>query len=103
VFEIATSSVGRISLSGELDLATVEQLDAALAPAVMEGGPVTLDVSKVTFMDSSALHSILKAAQSLGDRGCVLVHGVNENRMTQKLFEITKIGDMRNIHVIPHD
>jgi anti-anti-sigma factor len=102
MFEIATSSVGTIRLSGEMDLATVERLDSALGPAVREGGPVTLDVSKVTFMDSTALHSILKAAQSLGDRGCVVVHGVNENGMTRKLFDLTKIDEVRNIHVLPH-
>jgi anti-anti-sigma factor len=102
VFEIAISSVGTISLSGEMDLATVEQLDAALGPAATEGGPVTLDVAKVTFMDSSALHSILKASQSLGDRGCVLVHGVNPNGMTRKLFDLTKIDEVRNIHVVSH-
>ena len=84
VSEIAISSVGTISLSGEMDLATVERLDDALGPAVTEGGSVTLDVSEVTFMDSSALHSILKASQSLGDRGCVVVHGVNPERHDAK-------------------
>lgn len=103
MFEIVVSSVGVVWLSGEIDLSTVERLDAVLGPAVTEGGPITVDVSDVTFMDSSALNSILTAAHSLGDRGCVVIHGVNENRMTQKLFEITKIGDMRNIHVISHD
>lgn len=74
MFEIATSSTGTIRLTGEMDMATADQLDSVIAPAVSEGGPVTLDISNLDFMDSSGLHAILRAATSLTDR-CVVIHG----------------------------
>lgn len=74
MFDIATSSTGTIRLTGEMDMATADQLDSVVAPAVSQGGPVTLDISNLDFMDSSGLHAILRAATSLTDR-CVVIHG----------------------------
>lgn len=101
MFEIATSSTGTIRLAGEMDLATADQLDPVIAPAVSEGGPVMLDISNLGFMDSSGLHAIMKAATSLTDRGCVVIHGLDGSASIRKLFEITQIEKVRNIHVIP--
>ena len=88
MFEIATSSTGTIRLTGEMDLATADQLDSVIAPAVSEGGPVMLDISNLDFMDSSALHAILRAATSLTDRGCVVTHGLDGSVSMRKLFEL---------------
>jgi len=101
VFEIATSSTGTIRLTGEMDMATADQLDSVIAPAVSEGGPVMLDISSLDFMDSSGLHVILRAATSLTDRGCVVIHGLDGNVSMRRLFEIAQIDKVRNIHVIP--
>ncbi len=47
-------------LTGELDLATVDLLEAALATA--PGAPsATLDLSELAFMDSSGLRTMLAA------------------------------------------
>ncbi|MHB1139209.1 MAG: STAS domain-containing protein [Microthrixaceae bacterium] len=56
---------GRIVLSGEVDLANVEQLRAALE-AVDGGTPLVLDVAGVTFMDSAGLRELLDAWRRLG-------------------------------------
>jgi anti-anti-sigma factor len=102
MFQVATSSVSTIRLAGEIDLSSVEQLDAALALATAEGGAITLDLADVTFLSSSALHSILKAAAALGDEGCILIHGHSDIGMIERLFELSKIDEARNIHVISH-
>jgi anti-anti-sigma factor len=103
VFRAATS--GRtIQLSGELDLSTVRQLNDALAPIVSAGGAITLDLSELEFMDSSALQAIYEAAQSLDGRGCVIIHGLeNGSVWLRMLSEFAKISDLPNIHVIPGD
>jgi anti-anti-sigma factor len=101
MFELTTSSTGTLQLVGEIDMSTADQLDSALAPAVSEGGPVMLDISNLEFMDSSALHAILNAASSLTDRGCIVIHGLDGSVSIRKLFEITQIEQVRNIHVIP--
>ncbi len=56
---------GRIVVSGEVDLANVHQLRAAL-DAVEEGTPLVLDVAGVTFMDSAGLRELLDAWRRIG-------------------------------------
>lgn len=54
VERIATADGVRLVLSGELDLAGTDQLLGA-GEHVPEGGTVTLDLSGLSFMDSSGL------------------------------------------------
>ena len=103
MFEVAASPVSTIRLYGEIDESSVAQLDAALEQATAEGGVVTLDLADVTFMSSSALHSILKAAAALGVEGCITIHGQSDMGTIAKLFELSKIETARNIHVMFHD
>ena len=89
-----------IALSGEIDMATAEAMVAALEPSVRAGGPLTLDVSEVTFMDSTALHALVTASRALGERGCIIVHGAHGAVWT--LLQMTKIDEvLENMHFIP--
>ena len=72
---------------------------SALQPYVDAGGPVTVDLSEVTFMDSSGIHAIIEAARGLGDRGCIIIHGAHDG--IQKVFELTMLDSVSNIHIIP--
>jgi anti-sigma B factor antagonist len=63
----------RLTLRGELDLATTGQLAAALAEA---GTPVLLDLSGLTFMDSTGVRLLLEAAEGTGD-GLRIIPPVN--------------------------
>jgi anti-anti-sigma factor len=49
----------RLTLRGELDLGTAEQLERALADA---GDDVVLDLRGLTFMDSTGVRMLLEAA-----------------------------------------
>ena len=102
LFRAATSG-STIQLSGELDLSTVGQLNEALAPLVSPGGAITLDLSELEFMDSSALQAIYEAAKSLDGRGCLIIHGPDGNIWSRMLSEFAQISDLPNIHVIPGD
>jgi anti-sigma B factor antagonist len=53
----------RMTLRGELDLATAAQLEHALAEA---GGDVVLDLRGLTFMDSTGVRLLLEAAEARG-------------------------------------
>lgn len=57
-----------LTVSGEVDLLTVSDLAAALTPAV-HAGPVVLDLSAVTFLDSSGINTILRASQCAESAG----------------------------------
>lgn len=63
-----------VSPAGEIDLATVAQLEEALAPSVTAGDTdIAVDLTRVTFMDSTGLRALLSASQSLTPSGHRLV------------------------------
>ena len=98
-FGIVQPEPSVLFLSGELDMATAEQLSSALAPAVTEGGPITVDISALTFMDSTGVHALIRAAATLKDRGCIVIHGLEGNASIRKLFELTRIGELPNVYL----
>ena len=68
------SGAWKVVARGELDVATADQLARTLEP-VIEGGAtlVVLDLSDVTFLDSSGLRTIVRGATALEDQGGRLV------------------------------
>jgi anti-sigma B factor antagonist len=66
--------VGVVRLSGELDLATSDTLRQSLDALRDEGrGNVVLDLSGVTFCDSTGLGTVATHARWVMDIGCALV------------------------------
>jgi anti-anti-sigma factor len=64
-----------VALSGELDLAGVSALDDALRAARDAGGPLTIDLSDLAFIDSSGLGVLVRfnnAATTAGFEYAVL-------------------------------
>jgi anti-sigma B factor antagonist len=63
VFRVATRREGDgvvVALSGELDLAGERQLEAAIDAARESGGPLTIDLSDLAFIDSSGLRVLVR-------------------------------------------
>jgi anti-sigma B factor antagonist len=93
--DVATESLGNgtrvVALRGELDVATLPSLDEALSVAVRgEGTPrVLIDLSEVTFIDSTALMRLLTAQRELDRRGGQLVLACS-NPTVLRLFEVTR-------------
>lgn len=87
-----------VAFAGELDMATAGAMHTALDPWTRVGGPITVDLSKVTFMDSTGIQALLKAAKALGDRGCIIIHGAHGS--VKKVLDLTGIDAGPNIHVI---
>jgi anti-sigma B factor antagonist len=78
-----------VGASGELDLYTAPELEQALASRVAEGAKqLVVDLSAATFVDSTALHVLLRAARQLeGKAGELIVVAPDPN--VRKVFEIT--------------
>jgi anti-sigma B factor antagonist len=71
-FEVHPEADDFLRLSGEFDLAALDEfLDVALA-AVDGQREVVLDLSNVDFMDSSGIRAILKLAAKVNEKGVVL-------------------------------
>lgn len=96
VFSCAVEADGpgvtRVTLAGELDLATVPQLRAVLSEAAKDAELVIVDLSELTFMDSTGILMILIAHSQIraADRRLALVPGP---RQVQRIFELTGLDD----------
>ena len=91
---VRDGTVVRITLEGELDIATAPEVEAALRD-VADGPssePCVLDLRGLTFMDSSGLRTILSAngAARRDDRRLRLVAGPPA---VQRVFEICGVAD----------
>ena len=93
------------ALSGDLDLSTLDQLQAALDDS-LDGKPelVVLDLRELTFLDSSGLRVMLALHSSQQEQGgrLVLVQGP---RRVHRVLELTRaddeleiVSDPREIH-----
>jgi anti-anti-sigma factor len=70
----AYEGIHLVSVSGELDLASAPKVRTALALAASgTGGHLILDLSNVTFIDSSALGTLLRADDQLAGDGVRLL------------------------------
>lgn len=80
-----------IALRGELDVATVGRLRAALAPIVEDETVVrvVVDLVEVTFIDSTGLMTLLNALRRLVRRSGRLVLACS-NPTVLRLFEATR-------------
>jgi anti-sigma B factor antagonist len=88
-----------IAFSGEIDMATADGVRTQLQPAVRAGGPVVVDLSRVTFLDSSGIHAFIDAAHDLGLRGCIVLHGANG--AVARVLEMVQMGTLvPNLHLI---
>jgi anti-anti-sigma factor len=81
---------------GELDMSTTPALSEALAS--VRDGILCLDMSEVSFMDSTGAHTVARAAKELED-GCIIVHGARP--VVAKVFQILGLNTSdSNIHVL---
>jgi anti-sigma B factor antagonist len=86
-----------LKLAGELDLATVPDLKAALAARNGVTEAATLDLSELTFIDSSGIHAIVEYARSGEWEAPVTLTGVSPQIF--KLFEITRLTEHQSLRI----
>ncbi len=97
-FGITSDGPRMFFLSGELDMATVPIMDTAIGTAVARGGPITLDLGDVRFVDSTGVGAILKSAKTLPS-GCIVLHGVHDE--VGRVMELMGVEHAPNLHTIP--
>jgi anti-anti-sigma factor len=95
-FEITASGPATFALSGDLDMATAPLFDTAIGESVARGGSILIDVSDVTFADSSGIGAIVRSARSL-PTGCLVLHGVREQM--GRVIDVMGVGEAQNLHV----
>jgi anti-sigma B factor antagonist len=87
-----------VAVSGEVDLATVPELRAALEDALDSGADeLWLDLGATTFMDSSGLHAVLDSqarATALGRHMAIVLPA----GPVRRLFELTGYRERLAVH-----
>ena len=83
-----------VHVHGELDLHTTDAFRAHLEDAIDAGaGDVALDLSAVSFCDSTALHALIAARQRLADEGRRL-RVVKPSRPVDRLLWLSGLAEL---------
>jgi anti-sigma B factor antagonist len=95
VQELTAEDGGRLlALVGELDIASVDVLNAAVERARGDGAPsITLDLRELSFIDSTGLAAIVLASRRCDKDGLELSL-IPGSPSTQRLFEMTGLLDV---------
>lgn len=89
--EDVDQSVHLVAVHGEVHVSTAPQLSASLGSAIATGKhAVVVDMSEVSFIDSTGLSVLLNALRRITRRQGVLPLVVN-NPTVLRLFEITRL------------
>ncbi len=78
----------RLTLVGELDLATLHLLEQELERIAPDEKRLVLDLRRLEFIDSSGLHALLRADRRFSDAGGQLTI-VRGPRAVERLFQLT--------------
>jgi anti-anti-sigma factor len=87
-FKLSTATL--VSVEGELDLSTAEELAKPTRLAVNADCPLILDLSACTFVDSTGLRFVLRAHMALADCGMAMAVVIG-NPHVRELFSLTAI------------
>lgn len=92
-FVRVTSSADTVVLrvDGEIDMADVEELKAAVRPCFSDGATVELDLSGLAFMDSSGLGALVQLVKEAAAQGSSIVL-TNVSARTHRLLEVTGLA-----------
>jgi anti-sigma B factor antagonist len=84
-----------IAVSGELDLASTDQLDKAIRDAEQSAtGWIVIDLDDVSFLDSTALNVLLQARRRATENGDRLRFVRSRHEQVTRLLSITDTEEM---------
>jgi len=102
LFIINTGADTRLEVGGDLDIAAAAELSDHLDILIDDGtGPVHVDMSMVTFCDSSTLAVLVDAWQRLGEADRPL-RVVNPSACVSRLLQITGLEELFLDHERAH-
>ena len=82
----------RVQVQGELDMSTSPQLDQLLRREVAAGKRVVVDLSEITFIDSSGLNALIGALRVAESNGGALMVSPSLPTQVKRVFEITGLS-----------
>lgn len=88
-----------VEVAGEIDVASAAAFEEALADAVRdrEDAGVLVDLTLVTFMDSTALSALVRAVERYKRLGSSLAVATDDARITA-LFEVSRLDHVLRLY-----
>jgi anti-anti-sigma factor len=98
IFSLSVSEAGNgrsvVAASGELDIATAPELLGAVSVLAQSGaGAIAIDLSALTFIDSSGINALRAAVRSANARGVGAIVAAPSQRV-QRVLELVRLGDV---------
>jgi anti-sigma B factor antagonist len=81
-----------IAVRGEVDLHTAPKVEYAIERAADANGAVVLDMGGVAFMDSTALSALVRAKDTLQQRG-ISLRLASPSKAVERIFSVTGFRD----------
>ena len=84
-----------VTLAGELDLSTVERMQAPLLEQVQQRSAILLDLTELEFIDSSGLGALIQAKRIANGAPMATLIGVGSQ--VERIFEIAGVGEALSV------
>jgi anti-anti-sigma factor len=95
--DVSGGSPPVLRVRGELDVATADQLGAALTESLAIDPALVVDMAEVTFVDAAGLRAILQVAERRDGGGALTL--VNAGRVA-RLLELVGLRDLSSLNLI---
>jgi anti-sigma B factor antagonist len=86
-----------VSVTGEIDMGTAPRLAEAFDGASERTKLVVVDLTDVSFVDSSGLNALLQSQRALAERGSTLRIVAPTTSVVRRVFEIANLTDPLNV------
>lgn len=93
----ANAGVGIVEVHGEIDVSTVVPFTKAVALGLEQTRHIVIDLTRVTYMDSSGFVTLLSATKRLRPLGG-RVHLVGCNDLIRRMLQITRLCTLFDLH-----
>jgi anti-sigma B factor antagonist len=91
------AGIARVRVIGEVDLCTAPLLEQALVRELDAASELLLDLSEVSFLDSSGLHAIGSAARTARANGPMLIVDSPLPAQARRVIEITGLEELLHV------
>jgi anti-sigma B factor antagonist len=95
-FDLSSARIGDaivVSIVGEIDMATAPEVSKAIDYNHGDAARVVVDLSEVTFLDSSALNAFVQSQQDLAQHDVAFRIVSPSDHAVRNVFEITRLTE----------
>jgi anti-anti-sigma factor len=89
--EPETAKIVALSLEGDFDLTNAPAFEAQIDTALDRGNDLILDLSEASFIDSSVIHVVVRAAQTAEAREQTVVLQLGTAAIVERVLEVAMI------------